>query len=71
MWDDQSTGLLGFGLLILAGSAAIAVEQLITYGGWEEEQTFVPFHHEGISLYGGIIGTTLVGIALLKAGENA
>lgn len=69
MWDDQSTGLLGFGLLILAGSAAIALEQLISYGGWEEEQTFDPFHHEGISLYGGIIGTTLVGVALLKAGK--
>jgi len=70
MWDDQSTGLLGLGLLILTGSAAIALEQVITYGGWEEKQMLIPFHHEGISLWGIIIGTTLVGVATLKAGEN-
>ncbi|GAI32472.1 unnamed protein product [marine sediment metagenome] len=72
MNNQKSTvlGLLGLGLMVLTGSVVIALDQLITWGGWETEQTFHPFHHEGIAIYGVIIGTVLVGAAALKEGEG-
>ncbi len=72
MNNQKSTalGLLGLGLIVLTGSAIIALDQLITYGTWESEQMFNPFHHEGIAIYGVIIGTALVGAAALKVGEG-
>jgi len=74
--DNQKSavsGVLGLGVLglgVLIGSVVIALDQLATYGTWETEQMFNPFHHEGIALWGLITGTALVGIATLKAGEK-
>lgn len=70
MGNQKSTvlGLLGLG--VLTGSAVIALDQLTTYGEWETEQMFDPFHHESVALSGLIIGTALIGVAILKAREK-
>jgi len=63
---DDATGLVCLGLLTLVGSAAIALEQIVTYGGWEPEETLSPLHHEGVAILGLILGVSFIGIAGLK-----
>jgi len=62
---DSRTGWILLGLLTLGVSALIALDQKVTYGRWEIEQTLTPFHHESAATMGLVLGTALIGIAAI------
>ena len=55
------------GVILILGSTALALDQLIRFHGWEWQQMYTLWHHEGLSLAGLALGAA----CLLRARRQA